>query len=586
MSSGSVLATKLAGAKKVGISEARVRDALPMFGEYASYWRAYPDKFLDLVTPPGSKFSLYFYQRIFLRVAMRYKYVYATFTRAFSKSFLSVITLYLKCIFYPGSKIFVCSGGKEQAANIAKEKVQEIWEIWPALENEVVKKKCQFGKDYIRVVFKNGSVLDVVGVQNSTRGGRRHSGLIEESILIDGTKLNEIIIPLMNVSRRSKNGLVDPNEPHKAQIFVTTAGYKDTFAYDKMIQFLIWQGIKPGSAFVFGGDYRIPVMHRLLDRGFIEELKQDGTFNEMSFAREYESKWSGSVENAFYSSELFDKLRSLKNSEEEYNVATGDRSYYVMGVDVGRFGDLTAIAVIKVFPQVGAVSNKHIVYLDTNQAEHFEDQAKEIKRLYYEFKPKMVVVDANGLGAGLVDYLVKRTADESIGTVYPPFGVTNDDRYDKFKTEDTVDVLYNIKADTRINSEMHVNLLSQMSSRKMKFLCPEKLEKARMDNTKKWKAATMSDRAKHLKPYTMTSILKEEMLNLRRKHSSGSNQHVVLERVNSRIPKDKFSALEYGLYYVKLIDDLQRKKKKRILGESLAFHTRGSGNRRRKRFRK
>ncbi len=43
--------------------------------------------------------------------------------------------------------------------------------------------------------------MDVVGMRDSTRGGRRHGGLIEESILIDGVKLNEVIIPLLEINK-------------------------------------------------------------------------------------------------------------------------------------------------------------------------------------------------------------------------------------------------------------------------------------------------------------------------------------------------------------------------------------------------
>lgn len=88
------------------------------FRKLFSLWRHKPDLFVDFITPSGSPFKLFFYQRVFLRVAMRYKYVYATFTRAFSKSFLSIMALYLKCIFYPGIKLFISSGTKEQAASI------------------------------------------------------------------------------------------------------------------------------------------------------------------------------------------------------------------------------------------------------------------------------------------------------------------------------------------------------------------------------------------------------------------------------------------------------------------------------------
>lgn len=169
--------TRTANFEKTEESEiyTRALGSKDAFTQYCSLWREYPDLFIDMITPPDSKFRLFFYQRVFLRVGMRYRYVYATFTRAFSKSFLSIMTLYLKCIFYPGIKLFVASGTKEQAANIAKEKIEELWEIFPLLEREL--KHYQFGKDYVKLTFQNGSKLDIVGVQNSTRGGRRHGGL-------------------------------------------------------------------------------------------------------------------------------------------------------------------------------------------------------------------------------------------------------------------------------------------------------------------------------------------------------------------------------------------------------------------------
>lgn len=51
------------------------------------------------------------------------------------------------------------------------------------------------GRDYIQVFFKNGSKFDVVAVKESSRGGRRHSGLIDEVILVDGDKFSQVIVP-------------------------------------------------------------------------------------------------------------------------------------------------------------------------------------------------------------------------------------------------------------------------------------------------------------------------------------------------------------------------------------------------------
>ena len=36
-------------------------------------------------------------------------------------------------------------------------------------------------KDYVTLKFRNGSQFDVVGALDSTRGGRRHGGLIDEA---------------------------------------------------------------------------------------------------------------------------------------------------------------------------------------------------------------------------------------------------------------------------------------------------------------------------------------------------------------------------------------------------------------------
>jgi len=166
--------------QKIGLSEERVRDILPEFAKYASFWREYPDLFIDMILPPNSKFNLFFYQRMFLRAVIRHKYCYATFPRAFSKSFLAVLVLILRCILYPGAKLFIVSGTKEQGAAIAKEKIEELKELIPALKNEINEKKSLYGKDYVRIQFKNGSRLDVVAARESTRGGRRHGGLIEE----------------------------------------------------------------------------------------------------------------------------------------------------------------------------------------------------------------------------------------------------------------------------------------------------------------------------------------------------------------------------------------------------------------------
>lgn len=190
-----------------------------LFEKYGDFFYSYPDVFIDLITPVNANFRLFFYQRIFLRACMRYRYHFATFTRAFSKSFLSILALFLRCIFLPGSKVFLCANVKEQGVKIAREKINEILSLFPLLEEELISKNMS--NDYVRMTFKNGSIFDVVGIANSTRGGRRHAGLIEEVATIDdGDTLNETVLPLMNINRRTAAGVVFEEEPHQAQCYV------------------------------------------------------------------------------------------------------------------------------------------------------------------------------------------------------------------------------------------------------------------------------------------------------------------------------------------------------------------------------
>ena len=553
--------------KKVGLSEERINAIVPVARQYIAYWREYPDMFIDFLLEMGNPqdFHFFFYQRVFLRIAMRHQYVYAVFPRAYSKSFLSMMVLMCRCILYPKCKLFVTSGGKEQAAGIVKEKVQEICTLIPAFKKEIdwTRGVTLEGKDYCKYVFNNGSYFDNIAARESSRGKRRHGGLIEECVGVDGKILSEVIIPTMNISRMCMDGTTHPEEQlNKSQIYITTAGFKNTFPYDKLIQLLVWQIVKPEKSMVMGGTWRIPVLVKLLDKNFIRDLKMDGTFNESSFDREYESKWSGTVEDAFFNAETYDRNRILKQPEYEASGRSSKSSYYILSADIGRKGCDSVVCVFKVTPQPQGAALKSLVNIYTLSDEHFEDQAIKLKNLYYKYKARRLVIDGNGMGIGLIDYMVKQQVDPNTADIYPDFGVYNDDEnyYKKYRTPACEqDALYIIKANAPINTEAHANAKSQLSSGKVKMLIDERVAKTKLMGTKVGQNMKPEERAEYLKPFTLTSILKEEMMNLR-EENEGVN--IILKQANRGIRKDKFSAFEYGLYYIKQEEDSKKKKKK------------------------
>ena len=570
--------SKSKNTKKTGLSEERIRAQIPIIRDYVAYWREYPDKFVDFLCGSNPEnFHLFFYQRVFLRAVMRHRYAYATFPRAYSKSFLSVLILMLRCVLYPGAHLFVTTGGKEQAAGIAREKAEEICKLIPGMKNEIdwSRGATKASKNMVEYIFKNGSKLDIIAAQQSSRGKRATGGLMEECILIDQTLLNEVIIPTMNVDRRLADGSRQEDEPvNKSQIYVTTAGWKNSFAYEKLIQLLIQQITEPGSAIVLGGTWRVPVMEKLLRKSFIEELKLDGTYNDSSFAREYESEWSGDAENAFFSAEKFDKHRVLLQPEYEYSGRSTKSAFYVLGIDVGRKGCTSEVCVFKVTPQAQGASLKTLVNLYTWDEEHFEAQAINIKKLFYKYKARQVVIDANGLGIGLVDFMVKDQIDPETGELLPNFGVSNDEEnfYKQFRTADTeIDAMYLIKANAPINTEAHSYVQTQLSSGKIKFLIDENQAKVKLMSTKMGQQMDNDKRAEYLKPFTLTTILREQMLNLV-EENEGVN--IILKQSSRSIKKDKFSAFEYGLYYIKQEEDKKKRRKKRNIADMM-FYTNG-----------
>ena len=557
-----------ASRRKVGLSEERLRGIIPEARKYIAFWREYPDLFIDFMAGPDGgpqHFHLFFYQRIFLRAAMRHKYIYAVFPRAYSKSFLSMMVLMCRAILYPRCKLFITSGGKEQAAGIVKEKVQEICTLIPAFNKEIDWRRGQTleGKDYVKYVFKNGSYFDNIAARESSRGKRRHGGLIEECVGVDGDILSQVIIPTMNISRMCMDGTTHDEETlNKSQIYITTAGYKNTFPYDKLIQLLVWEIIKPEQSIIMGGTWRIPVLIGLQSKSFIQDLKQDGTFNESSFDREYESKWSGTVEDAFFNAEIFDRNRILNQPEYEASGRSSKLAFYVLAADIGRKGCDSVICVFKVTPQSQGGATKSLVNIYTLSNDHFEDQAIKLKKLYYKYNARQIVIDGNCMGIGLIDYMVKSQTDPDTNETYPDFGVSNDEEgyYKKYKTSVTeLDAMYILKANAPINTEAHAIARSQLSSGKVKFLIDERIAKNKLMATKVGQSMKPEQRAEYLKPFTLTSILKEEMMNLR-EETEGVN--IILKQANRGIRKDKFSAFEYGLYYLKLEEDKKKKRKK------------------------
>ena len=555
--------------KGVALSEQYLEEHLEDIENVMGTFIAYPDIYLDTIATENSP-SLFFYQRITLRAIMRFKEIYICACRAYSKSFISILVMMLECIFIPGTRRFICAPNKKQGAQIAKEKINEIYDKWPLIRREVVRGDIDpmpgnFGSDYVSLTFRNGSTFEVCGALESTRGLRKYGGLIDEIRDHEEQPISEIVLPLLNVSRRLPDNTVNPREPNQQTIFATSAGTKMSFAYDKLISVFENSIILPSQSFTFGCDYRVPMMHGLVDRKYINNLKMDPSFNEESFAREYMSLWSGASDESWFNFSKMEKHRKIKNPEFHANFRAGVNQFYFISVDVARLAGCQTVACVF---RVNIRNDRYyatlvnvIVLGKQMELKTFTQQAIDLKKLIRDYKPKECLIDTNGLGVGLADEMIKVHYDEH-GEMLPAYGFFNDDSYKKVQPKDAICILYSMKANGPLNSEIHGTTYARINGGMIQFLIKEQDAKIALLATKVGQKMSIEQRVKRLMPHEMTSSLFEEMANLRLKRT-GSGTDIVLEQINTRFPKDKYSAFSYGVWRIKQLEDEATKKRRR-----------------------
>lgn len=137
-----------------------IEDNIKTYIELASWISFYPDLFLDLVKPQSGGINLSSDQRIFLRCSTRFFSVYGCFPRGFGKTHGEVLAMIIISITHPNITLALTAQTKENAAELLKDKVNEILRQYPMLRNEIIEKKLKFQRGDAEVLFKNGAKID------------------------------------------------------------------------------------------------------------------------------------------------------------------------------------------------------------------------------------------------------------------------------------------------------------------------------------------------------------------------------------------------------------------------------------------
>lgn len=483
------------------------------------------------------------------------------------KTMIEYMSIYHTCIWFPGIYISMSAQTKENAASLSREKHNDLMNAFPLLKNELIEKECHFSRTMATVKFKNNSTYDVLANAQSTKGQRRQRLNIEESALLNNALYKDALEPVVNVARRTRGQLsaINPWELNGMINFLTTTGYKNSTEYMRVID-MIDKMVNLEGQMVLGASWRLPCYY---GRGENEEQilkkKNDPTSSYVDFQRNYEEVWVGAADDAIID---INKLMDCQNYPMAVLKPQKDKEYY-LSVDVARSSktrnNKSAFVVFEVERNSdNTIKNASVVNIVVpKNGLNFFDQSLIVKRLNKVYSFISVIVDANGVGSGLVDTLMMEALDPKTGETYPAWNTENTDDEPNGQTSLDSPSLYALKA-TGIQTKIIVDFIDFIESDRLKLLVPLNAVNLPEEDSKN-KEEINSIRAAHYQ----TDQLRDQIANLRKVDKSAGN--IDVEQVSKGTDKDIYSALVYGLYYLREFEDKRIEQNSSSLEELLDY---------------
>jgi len=116
----------------------------------------------------------------------------------------------------------------------------------------------------------------------------------------------------------------------------------------------------------------------------------------------------------------------------------------------------------------------NIVYGETFEGLTTDELGLIVMRYFYKYKCTDLVLDSNGVGLGIFDYICKDQYDSETGDTYKALTCINDeDMALRCKIKDANKVVWSIKATAIFNNEICILLRNGIQNGKINFLISE-----------------------------------------------------------------------------------------------------------------
>lgn len=491
--------------------------------------------------------------------------------RGLGKTYLIAVFCCVRGILYPGTKIVLVSGTRGQAMQILSKIMLEIRPHSPELALEIDDRQSKVNGTDAMIVFKNGSFIKVVTAGDSARGSRANILIIDEFRLVKKDIVDTVLRKFLTNSRMPLYSELSQSEREKEYakernktLYLSSAYFSDHWSYQKCVDNLWFMLDENRSDFVCGFPYQLSIREGLLRADDVADQMAESDFSEIKWSMEMEALFYGSAEDAFFDFDSISKNRQIRypmyparlaaklNNDKQVRIQPKQPGEVrLLSADIALMSskknrnDATSIFINQLRPSKSGRYMSNIIYADSAEGLHTEDQALEIRRLYDEFSCDYIVLDSNGIGLGVFDCLAREMVDHETGEIYPALSCCNDKTMaDRCTVPGAEKAIWSIKAGTALNSDCAYLLREGFRSGKIRLLISEYDMEEALAEIKGYNNLEQNEKVALQMPYIHTALLVDELVKLQ--HDTSDNRVRIYERSGMR--KDRYSSLSYNYY--------------------------------------
>lgn len=524
----------------------------------AGYYRANPHRYVSEVLG----LSLKWFQQILLWCMMHYNFVMYLAARGQGKTYLTALFCCVRCILFPGTKIVVSSGTLKQANEVLLKIQDDFMKQSSILRSEI--EKCNIGQNDASIYFKNGSWIKTRTSSENSRSARANCIVVDEFRMVDETVINTVLRKFLTSPRQPKY-LQKPEYAHmqerNKEIYMSSAYFKSSWAYRKAQSYTLNFFDDTKKYFICGLPYQVSVREGLLSRSQLEDEMSEADYNELVQQMEMECLWFGDTDGSLFK---FDELTARRRLRKAFPplsfcndkitipklTVTGKR---ILSIDVAlmqstkkKKNDASAIFINDLIQVNDTAYQSNFVYGETFEGLKTDELGMIVMKYFYEYQCTDLVLDTNGIGLGVYDFITKDQICQENGKRYQAMTCINDkDMAERCKVRDANKVVWSVKANANFNNEICVLLRNGIQNGKINFLIPEQdADNSLKETYKGYFKMSPTEQAKLKMSYIQTTFAVYELVKLDHEVKNGNIKVKEVEGMR----KDRYSSIAYSYW--------------------------------------